>query len=139
MPRPLTLKQRRFVQELPLARSQTEAAIKAGYSPGANATVRASELVRNSNVAPAIQAAQEAATSEKVMSVLRRKERLSHLAEPDPEHPDPIHAIDLLNRMESLYVDRSEVKSAAVVVLEVRHFGGEDDEKASLPPKRRKR
>ena len=126
----LTLRQRRFVQELPLAKSATEAAIKAGYANSSEAAkVRASENVTKSNIAAAIQAQNEAATSAKVMTLLRRKERLSALAEPDPEHPDPIKAIDTLNRMESVYIDRSEVKSAAVIVLVVKGFGGEDDEK----------
>ena len=104
----LTPKQRRFVLELPFAKSQTEAAIKAGYSPGPQASVRASELVRNSNVLPAIQAQQEAASSAKVMSALKRKERLSRLAIPDPEHPDPVAAIKELNRIEGIGLPRGD-------------------------------
>ena len=109
-PRDLTPRQRRFVQELPLARTPTEAAIKAGYSNASEAAhVRAAELVRHSTVGLAIQAQHQAATSEKVMSQLKRKERLSELAIPDPEHPDPVDAIRELNRMERVYDDRAPV------------------------------
>lgn len=40
-----------------------------------------------------------------IMSTLKRKQRLSKLAEADPEHPDPVRAIAELNRMERVYGD----------------------------------
>lgn len=56
----LTLKQKRFVEALPTAKSQAEAARLAGYSDASEAAkVRASELVTNSNVIQAIEAQNE--------------------------------------------------------------------------------
>ena len=124
----LTIKQRKFVNEFPLATSQTDAAIKAGYSPIVAAEV-GSQNLRNSKIAAALSAQNEAATSEAVMSLLKRKERLSKLALPDPEHPDPIKAIDTLNRMERVYGDPADAaKGTSVIVLVVTGFGGGDEE-----------
>lgn len=121
-PHNLTLKQRRFVQALPTAASLTDAALKAGYSPtGASATVSASQTVRKANVQAAIKAQADAANSDAIMSIRQRKARLTLLALPDPEHPDPMRAIDLLNRMEQVYVERtqSETVSVEIRVIEV--------------------
>ena len=122
--RELTLRQRRFVEALPTAKNQRDAAIKAGYSPtksatGSTAANKASQMMRNPYVLPAIQAMREATTSRKVMSVLKRKERLSRLAVPDPEHPDPVRAIDILNRMENLYIDRQQSENLVRVQIEI--------------------
>ena len=51
--RKLTLKQRRFLKELPTAKSQTEAALKAGYSPSCAKEV-GSENLSKSNVKEAL-------------------------------------------------------------------------------------
>ena len=110
-PRPLTLKQQAFVQERILSKSGTEAAMKAYDIPPTDknmAAVIASQNLRKPAVAEAIAEYTAAATSEKVMSILRRKERLSSLAEPDPEHPDPVAAIKELNRMESIGLPREK-------------------------------
>ena len=112
----LTLKQQRFVQELPTASSQKDAALKAGYSP-AGAKVEASLALTKPNVLAALAAQNQATTSEKVMSLLKRKERLSRLAEPDPEHPDPMRAIDILNRMESVYIEKAQVEQRIEIVV----------------------
>jgi len=113
-PRPLTLKQQAFVRELPLSKSATEAAIKAGYSATGNtATVKASQLVRNGNVLPAIKAAQEAATSAAIATLIERKEALSRVLREPETGPYPIQAViaasDQLNRMERVYDDRTPV------------------------------
>jgi phage terminase small subunit len=56
-PRKPTLKQQRFIDALPTAKSQTEAAVIAGYPKNA-AKVRASENVSKSNLKPLIEAKQ---------------------------------------------------------------------------------
>ena len=38
-----------------------------------------------------------------ILEPVFRKQRLSKLAELDPEHPDPVKAIDVLNRMDRIY------------------------------------
>ena len=103
--RPLSLKRQRLIQELPTASSNTQAGLRAGFGNGINARsaeVQVSRALSNPIVAAAADAAIKAATSEKVMSVVKRKERLSELATPDPEHPDPVSAIKELNRMERI-------------------------------------
>ena len=108
---PLTLKQRRFVEALPTAKSFKDAAIQAGYSISSPhmPEVIGSENMRKPEIKAAlVELGMDASKFAAVLSIAKRKERLSRLAEPDPEHPDPMRAIDLLNRMESLYVDRTQ-------------------------------
>ena len=103
-PRLPTLKQVRFAEVLPTARTLTDAVLDAGYDTSrANAHVIANENLRKPAVQVLIAELQEKTTSALVMSLLRRKERLSELAKPDPEHPDPVKAIAELNRMERVY------------------------------------
>ena len=117
-PRPLSLKQQRFVQALPSAKSATDAARIAGYSnTGATATVKASQLVRNVNVRQALAAQQQAAETAGILSLSQRKLRLSQLASRDPDHPDPVRAIAELNRMERVYDDRPSGDTFNTVVL----------------------
>ena len=102
--RPLTPKQRRFVEALPTSSSLTDAVLIAGYdTPRDNAHVVAYDNLRKPAIRDAVAAQQQAATSEKVMTLLKRKERLSELAIPDPKTPDPLGAIAELNRMERVY------------------------------------
>ncbi len=42
-----------------------------------------------------------------ILNVVERKERLSRLAQSDPDHPDPVAAIKELNRMESIGIAKS--------------------------------
>lgn len=108
--KPLTLKQQRFVDALPLANSLTDAAIKAGYGSGVNenaAHVMAYDNLRKPTVLAAIAEQRDAAKFAAALSVVERKERLSRLAQPDPEHPDPVAAIKELNRMESIGIVKS--------------------------------
>ena len=124
-PRPPTLKQTRFAQRLPFVPSATDAAMETYDIPPANrnmAGVIASQNLRKPAVQAVIAELQEKTTSAKVMSLLQRKERLSRLALPDPEHPDPIRAIDTLNRMESVYVDKSLNLNATLDLTELAGF-----------------
>lgn len=102
--RNLTVKQRRFVQALPTAVSATQAALAAGYSPKA-AAESASDTLKKPYIQAAL--AKQARLTGGVMTLLKRKERLSELALPNPEHPDPVAAIKELNHMESVGLDRS--------------------------------
>ena len=108
-PRPLTLKQRKFVEALPLSNSATEAAIKAGYSNSSEAaSVRATELVRNSRVVPAIVAAQQALAGAAIADARERKTWLSKvLRNVNADEPQTtqagLAASDQLNRMERIY------------------------------------
>lgn len=121
----LTLRQRRLVEALPTSQSATEAARKAGYSP-TSAAESASQSLRLSNVKAAlVEIGMDASKFAAVLSLAKRKERLSKLAEPEPEHPDPMRAIDLLNRMDNLYVTRVDQRSIGHLVVHIVPFGGE--------------
>lgn len=111
-PRKLTLKQRRFVEKLALASSGTDAAMQTYDIHGKNVYNIAAEIASQNLKKPAVAAAiaeiNDASKYATIMSLVKRKERLSKLAESEPEHPDPIRAIDLLNKMEQIYGEREE-------------------------------
>lgn len=44
-----------------------------------------------------------------ILEPVFRRQRLSKLAELDPEHPDPVKAIDILNKMDKLYAPEGAV------------------------------
>ena len=107
--RPLTPKQRRFVEALPTAKSGTDAAIKAGYDlsrcsdPNDMAHVIASENIRKPAIQRALKEINEMSKFAAVLSLAQRKERLSKLSLAEPRSHDPIRAIDILNKMDDVY------------------------------------
>ncbi len=113
--KPLTPKLARLVEKLPTAPSQTQAGIDAGFGNGTNrasAAVQVTEALKKPNVQAALEAQNEATRSETIADVKERKERLSaFLRNADPTKADvrqAISASDQLNRMENLYIQRSE-------------------------------
>ena len=101
----LAPKKLRFAQILPAGiaagETQEQIAIKAGYSP-ASARTSASLNMRKPEVLAPLLRIQDAATSKDVLSLLKRKERLSRLALNNHD-TDPVRAIAELNRMERVY------------------------------------
>ena len=75
----LNAKQHKFVLNLLLGMSQTEAYIQAGYAPK-GARHNASRLITKDNILTAYRQLQEKATSEAVLAVIEKKERLSQIA-----------------------------------------------------------
>lgn len=115
----LTPKQRRFLNALSTAPTQRQAAIDAGYSP-ASAGTAASQTIRNLNFQKALAAKElQEADDPGILSIQQRKQRLSELAQPNPIHPDPLRAIDILNRMENLYVQRPDTTEVRITVVYV--------------------
>ena len=113
--KPLTLKQQRFVDALPLSNSATEAAIKAGYSStGESPMVEASRTLRIANVAKAIEKQQQALNAPTIATQIERKELLTAslrgtlppAAQPSITPELRLKASDQLNRMEQLYAPR---------------------------------
>ena len=114
--KPLTLKQRKFVDALPLASSATEAAIKAGYSTtGESPMVEASRTLRIAKVQAAIAEQRDKINAPSIATQIERKELLTASLRgvlPPAERPEltpelRLKASDQLNRMESLYVTKS--------------------------------
>lgn len=112
----LNARQSKFVAALLLDpnRNGTKAAELAGYP---NPAVTAHRLIRNSKIKAAIRAADKEATHALILSVEQRKEALSKIIESGEEH-NKIKAIDVLNKMEPVYINRHEM-----------HFDGMDNAK----------
>jgi Phage terminase, small subunit len=79
MPNKLTVKQEKFAVNYFKLGNATEAAIKAGYSPR-TAAVIATENLRKPNIAKRLAELQDKVSSDAIMSVQERKERLSEIA-----------------------------------------------------------
>ena len=145
-PRSPTLKQRRFVHELPLAPSATQAAQLAGYSPK-SARVIASENLTKPAIIAAIAELQDKTERSTIATLVERKERLTTILRDDYKGPifarDVVAASDQLNRMESVYVDKSLSLNANVDLTDLEGFSL-DELKAllgatsqALPPSRK--
>lgn len=115
----LTPKQERFCLAYSAnPESATQAYKDAGYK-GKNANVAAagaSEILKNPKVQERLDDIRDKAASPFIMDIRRRKERLSRMAE-EGKDCDAARAIDLLNKMDNLYVQKQEITGAVPVVL----------------------
>jgi phage terminase small subunit len=106
---PLTNPRReRFALAYFSGKSKTESAKIAGISRRS-----ATRLAQNGAVLARIRELHEAATSDKIMSVVERKVRLSDIAR---GHHCPIQAIHQLNKMEGVYASARATKRVATDV-----------------------
>ena len=119
----LTPKQEKFIQEC-LATGNASEAYRRAYdaekmSP-AVINVKASELLKNGKVAVSLQELREASMTGAVATLIERKEWLSSVVRGDEEQAkfsDRLRALDLLNQMEAIYIQRSEHRQATIVKL----------------------
>ena len=113
-------RQEKFCLEYISGKSGQRAAIDAGYSPH-SARVTASRLLTKANIISRIAELQNEAAGNKVMTVRQRKERLSEIAKTSKVPANPIHAIDVLNKMERIYADEGrepvEIVQSFVFIL----------------------
>ena len=84
----------------------TQAAIRAGYS-AKTAEVKASQLLSIVKIQQHISTLREKATSDVILSLIQRKELLSHIAM-NAEPKDGVRAIDVLNKMDGVYTQKIE-------------------------------
>ena len=119
----LTPKQQRFIQEY-LATSNASEAYRRAYDADkmkpAVVKVKACELLKRGNIAVTVQELREASMTETVATLIERKEWLSSVVRGDEEQAkfsDRLRALDLLNQMEAIYVQRSENRQATIVKL----------------------
>lgn len=119
----LTPKQERFVQEY-LATSNASEAYRRAYNADnmkpSVVKVKACELLKKGNVAVTVQELREASVTETVATLIERKEWLSSVVrgeEDQAKFGDRIRALDLLNQMEAVYIQRSEHRQATIVKL----------------------
>ena len=121
--RKLTPKQQRFVQEYLVTSNASEAyrrAYDAEKMSPAVINVKASELLKNGKVTVSLQELSEASMTETVVTLIERKEWLSSVVRGDEEQAkfsDRLRALDLLNQMEAIYIQRSEHRQATIVKL----------------------
>jgi phage terminase small subunit len=107
-PKPLTMKEARFVEEYLIDGNATRAAIEAGYARK-SAAVTGSNLIRKPNVSGAIQAAREKLSSRLILTADQRRAILAEIANAPGQHPlARIKAIDVHNKMDGLYVQKLE-------------------------------
>ncbi len=108
-PRKLTLKQRRFVEALPITPTLSDAVLAAGYdTPRANAHTIATENLHKLAVREAVKAQELAATNAAIATIVERKTWLSKvLRSVNLDEPQPVQAglaaSEQLNRMERVY------------------------------------
>jgi len=121
--RNLTPKQERFVEGYLTTGNASEAyrrAYDAENMSSAVISVKACELLKNGKVAVSLQELREASMTETVATLIERKEWLSSVVrgeERQAKFSDRLRALDLLNQMEAIYVQRSEHRQATIVKL----------------------
>lgn len=105
----LTAKQARFVAEYLKDGNATQSAIRAGYS-SATAYSIGNENLSKPEIASAIQVAQDAMTQATIADAKERREVLSGLLRNGDVNPKArIQALDVLNKMDGLYVSKHEI------------------------------
>jgi len=107
MSQKLTERQKRFVQHYARDPNALQAAKKAGYkSPG----VEGHRLLKNAKIVTALRSLTGKAEAKRIMSIEDRKKRLSEIAN-DSDKRTSMIALDLLNKMEAVYIQKHEVKT----------------------------
>ena len=131
-----TLKQQRFAQLLPTAKSATQAAIAAGYSP-TSARESACETLANSNVQPLIQAQQaslQAQAEITAVQIIRDLADDAQGARGANQWAASIRARELIGKQLGMFADRVQLEIldrrgaefARLVADVVRELVGED-------------
>ena len=111
----VTERQERFCIEFVRCGNATEAYRCAGYKPNSAhaAEVRGSELLRNVEVRERIAQLREKMDSEKIMDAAERREVLTAIARNKGQEPqDRIRAIDTMNKMDGLYINKTQLAGA---------------------------
>jgi hypothetical protein len=111
--KPLAARQQRFVEEYLLDLNGSQAAIRAGYSEQ-TATMQASRMLTNANIARAIAAAQAKVAQRLDCDVERVMAELASIAfNVEERTQDRIRALELLAKHGGAFVERSEIKVQA--------------------------
>ena len=102
-------KQEKFCTEYLACGNATEAALRAGYSPK-NARIIAAENLSKLNIQERIKELRQQAASSKVLSYQEKREWIADRLR-DPEERSDIKAklVDLDNKMEGVYINRTEL------------------------------
>ena len=104
----------------------------AGYNPQSKGSAEAmgSRLLRNVNVRQRLAELRKKMEGPAIMDAQERREKLTEIARsPATEDKDIIKAIDTLNKMDSLYIQKTELSGKVQTVPDrlVIDYGGDDD------------
>lgn len=117
----LTLKQERFCVEYAASGNATQAAIKAGYSPKTAYSI-GQENLKKPEIIARIHELQARDKKMRIMSVDERQAKLTAIAENSEDENAAIRAIETLNKMDGLYIQKHEVqvtRSLASILQEI--------------------
>lgn len=117
----LSEKEERFCLELVKnAGNATQAYKDAGYAVKNDnvAAVKGAEKIRKAKVKQRLAELRAPKKEAKILSIDERRQLLTRIALDDDTRPnDKIKAMDILNRMDSLYLQRQEIQGAVPVVI----------------------
>ena len=119
--------QENFCMEFVRCGNATEAYKKAGYKVRSDntAAVCAAKLLRNAKVQSRIAELREELDSHKIMDAAERRELLTQFArDEETAKPDRLKAMDLLNKMDGVYINKTQVSGADGAPLVFRWEGG---------------
>ena len=120
-------KQEKFCTEYLACGNATEAAIRAGYSKK-NARIIAAENLSKPNIQARLKELREQAASSKVLTYREKREWIAdRLRDPDERSDIKAKLVDLDNKMEGVYVNRTELSGAGGGPLEL-VWAGDDSE-----------
>lgn len=117
----LSPKQEKFCIEYAACGNATQAAIAAGY-PEKSARSVGSENLAKPDIIDKIKEISSRKTTARIMTVDRRQERLTELAENSEDENVVVRAIETLNKMDGLYIQKHEVqvtRSLASILQEI--------------------
>ena len=116
----MTERQENFCLEYAKSGNATQAYMAAGYSckDAKSAAVTASRMLRKVNVRQRIEELRAQIKSEKILSIEQRKEILTSIAsDSESTKQDKVKAIDTLNKMDGVYLNRTEITGGLPVVI----------------------
>ena len=119
--------QENFCVEFVRCGNATEAYKRAGYKVRSDntAAVCAAKLLRNAKVQSRIVELREELDSHKIMDAAERRELLTQFArDEETAKPDRLKAMDLLNKMDGVYINKTQVSGADGAPLTFRWEGG---------------
>ena len=116
----MTERQENFCLEYAKCGNATQAYMASGYSvkDGKTAKVNASRLLTNANVKARIEELRAQIKSAKILTIEQRKEILTDIAnDTESTKQDKVKAIDTLNKMDGVYLNRTEITGGLPVVI----------------------
>lgn len=117
----LTPKQEKFCEEYAACGNATQAAIRAGYSAKTAYSI-GQENLKKPEIIAKIHTLQARDKKKRVMNIDERQAKLTEIAENSVDENAAIRAIETLNKMDGLYVQKHEVqvtRSLADIIREI--------------------